>query len=224
VAHWRIFALWYGPLTIGHGISIQGHGFAAIIQTSGSDAAITINSAIGNDISLNGLLIDGAGSGLSGIQVNSAGGVQILNCVIRHFTNAGISFTPADGPSSLLVSDTVASYNGIAGQGTGININPVNAASTNATLNRITANNNQYGVAVALSASVMIANSVMSNNGKSGLSMESGGTAWLGTSAISNNGIGVWVNGGGTVNSYGNNQINGNTTDVSGSLTRVSPQ
>jgi hypothetical protein len=123
-----------------------------------------------------------------------------------------------------LVSDTAASYNGIAGQGTGININPVNAASTNATLNRITANNNQYGVAVALSASVMIANSVMSNNGKSGLSMESGGTAWLGTSAISNNGIGVWVNGGGTVNSYGNNQINGNTTDVSGSLTRVSPQ
>jgi len=54
--------------------------------------------------------------------------------------------------------------------------------------------------------------------------MESGGTAWLGTSAISNNGIGVWVNGGGTVNSYGNNQINGNATDVSGSLTRVSPQ
>jgi hypothetical protein len=123
-----------------------------------------------------------------------------------------------------LVSDTVASDNGgFVGEGTGININPAGNTSTNATLNRITANNNTFGVSISLSASVMIANSVMSNNGNSGLIIQSGSTAWLGTSAISNNGIGVWVNGG-TLNSYGNNQINGNTTDVSGTWTRVSTQ
>jgi hypothetical protein len=89
------------------------------------------------------------------------------------------------------------------------------------TLNRITANNNQYGVDAA-GVDMTIANSVMSNNGLSGLQNVSG-VAWLAKSVISGNTMGVTVTGG-TVKSYGDNYVNDNGTPVTGTLTPVGTQ
>jgi Periplasmic copper-binding protein (NosD) len=93
-----------------------------------------------------------------------------------------------------------------------------------ATLNRITANNNGiYGVDVYRSHAT-VANSVMSNNKQAGLTIVNFGTIWVAKSVISGNSRGVEL-GGGTVNSYGDNYINDNTTPVfGGSLTRVTTQ
>src|ERR1700686_2753361 len=55
----------YGALTINKAISIQAHGFGGITATSG--LAITIAAGSTDAITLNGLLIDGAGTGLTGI-------------------------------------------------------------------------------------------------------------------------------------------------------------
>src|SRR6516165_8247491 len=74
----------YGPLTITHGISIQGHGFGGIFATSGN--AITVNVTTTDPVTLNGLLIDGGGTGTIGISITSGPSLQILNSVIRHFT------------------------------------------------------------------------------------------------------------------------------------------
>src|SRR5690348_7701771 len=55
----------YGPVTITKAISIQGHGFSGISAPTGN--AIAINAGASDRINLRGLLIDGVGTGNSGI-------------------------------------------------------------------------------------------------------------------------------------------------------------
>jgi hypothetical protein len=203
----------YGPLTITHGISVQAHGFGGITQTGScaTCAAITVSVTTSDPVTLNGLLIDGAGTGNYGINITSGPSVQILNSVVRHF-QIGIV---ANG-SNLLVEDTIASDN----RTTGISVAP-SVANAKATLNRITANNNHVGVSNN-GNDMTIANSVMSNNSSTGLGNGNLAITWIAKDVISGNSTGVSA--GGTVNSYGDNYINDNTTPVTGSLTSVSTQ
>jgi hypothetical protein len=203
----------YGPLTITKGISIQAHGFGGITQAVSNRAAITVSVTTSDPVSLNGLLLDGAGTGETGIFISSGPSVQILSSVVRHFLFGVFNGTTVNG-SKLLIEDTVASDN----MNTGIDIAP-NVGTAKATLNRITANNNASGV-VTNGSDTTIANSVMSNNSNVGLN--AGGVTWLSKSVISGNGVGVVV--GGTVNSYGDNYIKDNPTPVTGTLTPVSTQ
>jgi Right handed beta helix region len=207
----------YGPLTMtGGGVSIQAHGFGGITQTASCStcAAITISVTTSDPVSLNGLLLDGASLGTYGILINSSQSVsvQILNTVVRHF-----QYGIADGRSTgnLLVEDTIASDTALAG------ITGSPNAFVQSTLNRITANNNQYGV-YTFANGTTIANSVLSNNSNSGLLCAC--SVWLAKTVISGNSIGINM-GGGTVLSYGDNYINNNGTPVSGgSLTPVGMQ
>jgi hypothetical protein len=206
----------YGPLTITHGTSIQGHGFAGITQTCNTCSAITISITTSDPVSLNGLLIDGGGTGNFGINIMSGPSVQILNSVIRHFQFGILDFTTTSG-ANLLVEDTVTSDNRL----TGIVANPQGSGTVKATLNRITTNNNQFGVALTSSHDTMIANSVISNNSSRGVDCQAG-TASLAKTVISGNTTGVFALS--IVRSYGDNYINDNGTPVSGSLSPVSMQ
>jgi hypothetical protein len=197
----------YGPLTITHGISIQAHGFGGITAVSGD--AITIAVTTSDPVSLNGLLIDGGGTGSFGVHITSGPSVQILNSIVRRFADDGIFDNTSTVGANLLIEDTVVSDNGV-----GIGLIPSGGGSVNATFNRITANNNSIGVATA-GASVTIANAVMSNN-NFGLRIDTG-VAWLAKNVISGN-TGVLVLAG-TVKSYGDNYLDANTTPVSGTLT-----
>jgi hypothetical protein len=206
----------YGPLTITHGISIQAHGFGGITQTASCNtcAAITVNVPTSDPVTLNGLLIDGGGTGFAGIYITSGLSVQILNSVVRHFMAGILHQTSTD--SSLLIEDTVASDN----QQAGINIIP-NGANVRATLNRITANNNTLGVNNAF-GNTTIANSVLSNNAGTGLGNSNGITS-LAKTVISGNETGVTVFSG-TVKSYGDNYFDSNGKPVMGFLTPVTTQ
>jgi hypothetical protein len=206
----------YGPLTITKGISIQAHGFGGVSATMGS--AITINVATSDPVTINGLLLEGAGTSFSGINITSGLSVTILNTVVRGF-QTGIYDANTTSGSNLLVEDTVASDNGTGG----IDLIPA-APFAQATLNRITANRNQWGIGIAGNAGskTMIANSVLSNNINIGLDVEAG-TAWLAKTVISGNNAGVNV-AGGKVNTYGDNYINDNDLPVNGSLTPLATQ
>jgi Right handed beta helix region len=153
----------YGPLTITKGISIQGHGFAGIFATSGN--AITVGVATSDPVTLNGLVIDGGGIGPFGILINSGPAVQILNCVVRNFSQTAIADQTNTSGATLLIEDTVASDN--FGPGSGIRIQP--DSSIKATLNRITTNNNVRGIQIFNGATTTIANSVISNNSDTGV-------------------------------------------------------
>jgi Right handed beta helix region len=208
----------YGPLTITKGISIQAHGFGGITQTTSciACAAITISVTTLDPVTLNGLLLDGAGTGGTGIYITSGSSVQILNSVVRHFHDGIFDSTTTNG-SNLLIQDTIASDN----PNSGILVVP-NGGSVQATLNRITANNNTFGVGTTGTHLTTITNSVMSNN-SNGL-QSNGGVTWLAKTVISGNARGVNL-AGGPVNSYGDNYINDHTTPVvGGSLTPVGMQ
>jgi hypothetical protein len=82
----------YGTLTISHGLTIQGHGWAAVTAQSGN--AITISAGATDKINLRGLSLDGAGSGINGITLTSGGSLSIQDCLIRNFGLNGINFTP----------------------------------------------------------------------------------------------------------------------------------
>src|SRR5438309_592181 len=56
----------YGAVIINKAISIQGHGYSGVSVASGG-IGITINAGAGDAVSLNGLLIEGAGTGAWGI-------------------------------------------------------------------------------------------------------------------------------------------------------------
>jgi hypothetical protein len=203
----------YGPLVITKGISVQGHGFGGIFTTAGN--AITVSVATSDPVTLNGLLIDGGGTGVFGINITSGPSVQILNSVVRHFNTGIFEHTSTNG-ANLLIEGTIASDNGLVG----ITLAPT-GGSPQATLNRITVNNNT-STGVNLIGHATISNSVISNN-LVGLQWN-GGATWLAKNVISGNATGVVAGGVGTVNSYGDNYIRDNTTPVTGSLTPVTTQ
>jgi hypothetical protein len=55
----------YQAVTITKGITIQGHGYSSIFQTSG--AAILVSVTTSDPVLLSGLLLDGYGTGAFGI-------------------------------------------------------------------------------------------------------------------------------------------------------------
>jgi hypothetical protein len=81
----------YGALTITKAISIQGHGFSGISVGSGL-IGILINAGANDAINLNGLLIEGSGTGATGIRFNSGKSLVVENCVVRNLTQNGLAF------------------------------------------------------------------------------------------------------------------------------------
>jgi Periplasmic copper-binding protein (NosD) len=211
---WVLDPAGYGPLTITHGVYIQGRGIGAITTVDSNSDAIIIRVTTGDPVILNGLLLDGAGTGNAGVNIESGPSVQILNSVVRHFSNVGILTQTQSNSANLLIEDTTLSDNAFSGV--------LLVGTVKATLNRVTANNNQFGVGMNATGDIMIANSVFSNNSGSGVGTAAGVT-WLAKNVISGNPIGVEVLGG-TVNSYGDNYIRNNVTPVQGALTPVTTQ
>jgi hypothetical protein len=136
----------YGSLTITHGVSIEGHGWASIAPVSGQ-AAITINALGATDkINIIGVVLDGTAlPNTTGIQFNSGGTLTVRDSVIRNFSGDGIDFEPT-AAGNLFVSNTMVSDNA----NTGIAVFPSgnnNTAAHTVIFNRVETNNNSnYGV------------------------------------------------------------------------------
>jgi hypothetical protein len=231
----------YGPVTITHAISIVNDGVGTAGITAGSGNAITINAGTSDSVHLRGLILTGLGTGANGIQFNSGGNLAIENCVIWNFTSSGLSISPSTS-SSFSVSNTIASNN--TGD-IGILVAPTGSAAVTGVLSNVTANNNGTGIDVAgtgASLNVTIADSVASNNSILGVGASSAATAVLlrhvvisnnatglaaslstirvAQSVVTGNVTGVLATSG-TIDSYGDNDIDGNTTN--GSPTAVIP-
>ena len=85
----------YGTLSIGKSISIVAVGVEGSILASGTNG-INVNGAASDVVSIRGLSLEGLATGgvspgLNGISVNTAGAVQIEDCVIRGFSQVGIA-------------------------------------------------------------------------------------------------------------------------------------
>jgi hypothetical protein len=238
----------YGPVTINHAISIVNDGVGVAGITAGSGNAITINAGAFDSVNLRGLTIAGIGFASFGILFNSGGNLAIENCVIRNFPSTGIEISPS-AFSSFSVSNTIVSNNGGSGiniqpTGTGgaegvlskvtANNNNslgiyVNGASTTGASLKVTivdseASNNFSGVMAATSSghaaiAVMLRNIIASYNSFIGLDVGQYVVLRIAHSVVTGNNIGV--NGPGILNSYGDNDIDGNTNNNTGILTVI---
>ncbi|SRR5579883_213554 len=174
----------YGPVTISKALSIVNDGVGAAGVQAVSGDAIVINAGASDVVTLRGLDIDGLGTGSNGVVFNSGAGLTIVNCVIRHFFNSnagvkrsqalvqpvepsgdGVLIQPTSGSMSFLISNVIASDNGLAGV---VFRPPSGTPSATGTIDRLTAVNNYLGVSIDTShggaLNIAVSNSVLNNN------------------------------------------------------------
>jgi hypothetical protein len=231
----------FGVVTITKAITIDGGGGVASVLASGTNG-VTISAGASDVVTLRNLSFNGVGAGLSGIRFQSGGALQVEHCVIMNFTQNGIDFAPSgasrltvvdtiatnnavngirvdpqSGGSAKVSLTRVTSSNnggGFRADGTAAGAGAINATVTDSE----TSNNTNTGVnAVSGSGAVfVILNRVATvNNGAFGIQASQSGanaSVLVGSSTITGNNIAGNPVGGGTVASYGNNQINGNIT------------
>jgi hypothetical protein len=102
----------FGTVTITKAITIDGTGTMASILASGTTGVtIKIDAKDPAPVRLRGLSINGAGSGINGINVLSAGLISVEDCVINGFTANGIKVAAG----IVFVKNTTISNNVTAG-------------------------------------------------------------------------------------------------------------
>jgi hypothetical protein len=221
----------YGYVTINKAVSIlAGRGATGVLATSNL-SGVTINAGANDVIILQGLDIDGAGSGVSGIEFYSGASLNLQDSVIRGFTN-GINFHPG-GSSTLLVSRTLISNNstGITFRSAGTSTTVLNdvqivnnstgitalGASTSALANvtiqsGIVANNSTVGVVAGAYSSVTIANSTITNNFAGLQAQAASSLLQVSGSNVTGNRTAWQATNGGQVTSASQNSFGGNTS------------
>jgi hypothetical protein len=234
----------YGAVTITQAVSIiNTSNFAGVTVASGN--GITINANTNDSVTLRGLTVDGGGTGANGIVFNSGGKLTIDQCDVMNFVGGGaggngILIQPTSGNQNIVITNTTASNN----QYIGVSYYPPSGTATGGiVIDRVSANNNAYGISISKglssgAATASISNSIASFNADAGFyfytvtaSLDasnatsnvngvyaSSATLALGRSVLMNNsGYGLYNIG--TVNSYKDNRIAGNgTAPVAGTI------
>lgn len=104
----------FGAVTITKSISIIGRGVQAGVLVSGTNG-ITVNVAANDSVYLDGLDIEGLGTGISGVNVIGGGKVFIRNSTIHHF-NTGVNVMGIAG-AKVVIENTF-----ITGNSVGVNV------------------------------------------------------------------------------------------------------
>jgi hypothetical protein len=168
-----------------------GSGGTFISSTGG----ITINAGPNDVVNLDGLYIEGNGTGTNAITILSAGAVNIRNTTIIGFRgNPGLAINVAPNGTTQIkvyVSDSTL----LANTG-GVLVAPTASAPTTIFLDRLRVENSNTGIKV---------------DGKA--------TAFLTNSTIAGNSVGLSMVNGGAIGSFGNNVLAGNVTSDSPSAT-----
>ena len=202
----------YGSMVITKSISISGVEGAGIDRNSGD--AILIKTAPNDVVNLSHLILDGNKAAKNGIRIiQPAGSLTIAHCTVRNFTT-GLFYEMSGGTTNFLIRDTLFSDN----SGDAIFIAPLGKNSAQGVLNHVLINNNGDGLHIfgfAGVADILAIDSSATNNVIAGFDDQSG-TLRLAHSTAKGNGIGVSV--GDKTYSSGDNFINGNVQDISGTL------
>jgi len=169
----------FGAVTITKAITIKCVGVLGGLLVSGTPA-ITVNAASTDEIIIDGLDIEGVGTGTNGINIVSASSVIIRNTTIHHFTT-GVN---VDGPAGAKVSIENSYINQNA---VGVNVQGTSGAANTAVIDQTT----------------------IEANTTAAIQVQQGGAAFLSASSLVGAGPKIVYVGNGTLTSYGNNVIRG---------------
>jgi hypothetical protein len=229
----------FGTLTITKSMTVDCTGTFGSTLNSGGINGLVINMSLNSTdvdrtVRLRGLSINGAGStkGLNGIRIVDAIAVYVENVVIGNQSGAGIIDARTAGQTRLYVKNVSISAIG----GTGIALGAptaVNGVSI-AVIDDVNIFNANFGIAVGASFRATVSRSVVAGNRTAGLHTDSGGFLTAMSVVSSNNSIGAQGLGqlslsdslissnsnalAGTVTSFGNNRLVGNSA-LGGTLT-----
>lgn len=174
----------FGTVTITKSITINsvdsGEGGILASGTTG----IIINAGATGRVTLRGLVINGAGTGINGIRILSAAEVVVDNCEIEGFRGSsssnGIVLATSAGTTRLTVRNSTINANGQAFAGNaGVALKPTGSATAIADLNDVHLANNATGLytdSTATSGSVFatIRDSQIVGNGLQGVHAKAG--------------------------------------------------
>jgi hypothetical protein len=170
----------YGAVTITKSIRIISDHIEAGVLVSGTNGII-VNVASTDNVLLDGLDIEGLGTGLNGVQIIGGGSVVIRRTSINHFTGNGVNLV---GPSNskVFIQNSVISNNG-----GGVNVQGAGGALNNGVIDNTTIDTHpNFAVQIA-----------------------GPGSIYLSSSQLIGAGPKLAISGGGTIISYGNNVVRG---------------
>lgn len=228
----------FGAVTITKAITIDGGatGEGSILASGTNGINVNVSSP-GNTnwVQIRNISINGAGTGLTGINITGGNGttISVENCVIFGFragngrgisdTRTGVGIT-----GQLFVDNTIIKSNlnhGILVQGTsstvkstidncqiwGNGIGILNSQSQNfmAIRNTVVSKNTNAGIAADNGARMDIVDSLTIHNG-TGINSDSSAEVKVSRTTIARNTVNGLGLSGGTILSYGNNEISGN--------------
>lgn len=224
----------FGAVTVTKAITIDGNGWGSILASGVTGVIVNITATSGsNFVQLRNISINGGGTGTNGVRIlSSVNGntVAIENCVIFGFRTGngrGIS-DERTGSGNLFVTDTLIKNN----SGTGLFV--TGAGATSASLNRLNLIKNGNGLVVSGTNNITsVRDTLASNNGGDGFGVQLNGqleiincTSSFNLSGLDANGAGAVIRvsrttvtrntaaglnfGGGSIFSYGNNEVAGN--------------
>jgi len=144
----------FGVVTITKSITIDCDGTFGSILASGTTGIFVNDSSTGTPntirVVIRGLSINGAGTGVTGINFISGASLVLEEVVIQNFTSGaalGINFRPG-GSARLAMTHTIVTGNGNAGTGGGLLVQPTGSGgSARASVNSSDFSNNAgFGV------------------------------------------------------------------------------
>ena len=115
----------FGAVTITKSITISSESFEAGVLVSGTNG-IVISAGATDTVILKGLDIEGLGTGLDGIKVDSGLQVYVINCRIHHFVNNGINMASSTSGAKVFIKDSIIIQNGTLNSNPltgGVNVN-----------------------------------------------------------------------------------------------------
>lgn len=110
----------FGAVTITKSISIRADHVEAGVLVSGTNGIVVSLPATTDRVLLEGLDIEGLGTGLDGVKIIGSGITTIVNCAIRHFTGNGVNLV-GTATARAIIRDSIITNNAggfnIAGAG-----------------------------------------------------------------------------------------------------------
>jgi hypothetical protein len=216
----------FGGVTITKSISIIAEDVEAGVLVSGTNAII-INAGVNDIILLDGLDIEGLGTGLNGIRFLAGAELHIRNSSIRNFRAAsagnghGINFEPS-GTSRLFLDNVDVTNNGLGNNGGGILFKPGLTGTASAVINNTRLNRNVFGIKVeatsANTVKVVMTDTLSTQNFFSGITVNGavGGTQIFGdrVTSVNNGTTGVQSNGANGIIRLSNSTVYNNGTGL----------
>jgi hypothetical protein len=141
----------FGGVTITKSISIRSDHIEAGVLVSGTNGIIVNVPSTSDRVLLEGLDIEGIGTGINGVQIVGSGTTTIVRCAIRHFSGNGVNLVGTSGARAVVIDSIITNNAGgfnIAGAG--------GVQNTGVALRNVFDNNPSFGLQTTGASNLII--------------------------------------------------------------------